>query len=443
MGTLNLIKMIFLGYFFLLLEASGAEKCTQSRIDAIKKAARIQAAQVSQRFPHSSMFSSLESLENVLSACALDIYQIDLDPKTLSQIEEGYSRSLQTALSQMEILPFTSIPEMKNRYVRYAAQSGPHRKKAEAHLRRIQSKLQQIQEDEQKQCGKDVDLRGPKLGPMRDQGNTGWCFGHGVAELLSYRLGVQISGADVAMTFHENPVGATLSKLGLDMQPYGALPNVAMDRALEKGLCLESKFDSNQLEKSLLSTVKSYRGWKKYYDENKKNCVHCKQLWNENLRLVFPEIQRSQIEKLVEKFSSDETVLQELREVSCSPRIHPHPPIKPHSKTALTASGREELFSEIRTQLDQDNILAVLFDGRILDQGGDRFPKPWDYHVAIVAGKRINPASGQCEYLLKNFWGAKCDPYLDPIKRQCSDGMSWIPRRSFEQSLSQVLYLEK
>jgi hypothetical protein len=47
----------------------------------------------------------------------------------------------------------------------------------------------------------DLDLR-PVLGEARDQGDTGWCFAHSAADLLTAAVGHRISAMDVAVTYH-------------------------------------------------------------------------------------------------------------------------------------------------------------------------------------------------------------------------------------------------
>jgi aminopeptidase C len=65
-------------------------------------------------------------------------------------------------------------------------------------------------------------------------------------------------------------------------------------------------------------------------------------------------------------------------------------------------------------------------------------------HAVSLVGRRFNPVTQSCEYLLRNSWGKKCtDTYSSNY--ECKDGHIWIDEAYFQfnRSIRRAVYLEK
>jgi hypothetical protein len=101
-----------------------------------------------------------------------------------------------------------------------------------------------------KSCG-DVDLRGDKLGPVRNQGERGWCYANTAADLLSYALGEPTSAFATALSRINrsnrfNPFNYCFPKYPksiLKATKSGYIDK-AIKTSINEGLCLEKKLSS-------------------------------------------------------------------------------------------------------------------------------------------------------------------------------------------------------
>ncbi|MBC7715127.1 MAG: hypothetical protein H7177_17410 [Rhizobacter sp.] len=61
-------------------------------------------------------------------------------------------------------------------------------------------------------------------------------------------------------------------------------------------------------------------------------------------------------------------------------------------------------------------------------------------HASTVIGRRQNPNTNQCEYLIKNSWGNECPK---KSKIECINGNLWVPEGLLKKSLSEVSFMIK
>jgi hypothetical protein len=59
-------------------------------------------------------------------------------------------------------------------------------------------------------------------------------------------------------------------------------------------------------------------------------------------------------------------------------------------------------------------------------------------HASTVIGRRLNPKTNQCEYLIKNSWGNECPK---KSKIECIDGNLWVEKDVLKNSLSAVSFI--
>lgn len=62
------------------------------------------------------------------------------------------------------------------------------------------------------------------------------------------------------------------------------------------------------------------------------------------------------------------------------------------------------------------------------------------YHSSLVVGRRFNPATRLCEYLIRNSWGRSC--LSQGRGMDCEEGHVWVPKTQLHQGLYGITYLQ-
>ena len=89
-------------------------------------------------------------------------------------------------------------------------------------------------------------------------------------------------------------------------------------------------------------------------------------------------------------------------------------------------------------QLDASNIVGISYLFSFMKNS-------YDYnfssrHASTVVGRNYNEKTGDCEYLVRNSWGANCDSY--DSKFVCHDGHVLVPEYALERALGGVGYMK-
>lgn len=227
-----------------------------------------------------------------------------------------------------------------------------------------------------------VDYSGD-LGPIRDQGNIGWCYGYAATDLLSFQLKQRISAP--AVIFSKS--GIQLFRKGLAATDSGNIRPI-LKRALREGLCLNSRFP---------------------YEGN----------------------------DAIQKYKTDAANFKTSINQQCGERIFP---------TFSIEQERIRDTQKIDRQLNQNNIVAADIDGRIFDITKSELVKsdPSFYfhpdHVTLIVGRRWNEKKDRCEYLIRNAYGEDCNAYRRK-DLDCDKGYIWLSDNDLASSVNRITYL--
>jgi hypothetical protein len=90
---------------------------------------------------------------------------------------------------------------------------------------------------------------------------------------------------------------------------------------------------------------------------------------------------------------------------------------------------------------------TVLTAGKNYVGLNDRAEKPEDFqkcdcgsHASLVIGKRPNPKTGKCEFLIQNSWGTDCSAYSKDWK--CDHGKIWVNADVLSKNIQTYSYLK-
>jgi len=320
----------------------------------------------------------------------------------------------------------------------------------------------------QSQCS-EVDLRS-EMGPIRDQGDKGWCYANAAADLLSFKHrqelhGQQVSAAYTALTYLRNIYGSIgdggfVSGAVLASEEYGICPRTIEDRVEQTGL-------SKLTLKERLDALKQF---KLDYDLASQDDPKAAKRFMDRYRQYINS--KSMVAQMPYKIltnvltnSTSRTFIDELGKNICSDQIKiPHEKYELVFDTKMASepfdisllnqkvhvpalewnpiSLNKDFIATINQQLSNNNIVAIDYFSHFLLTNFLKDPyTPQDgLHASVLVGRRWNSQSNSCEYLIRNSWGNQCNSY--EVKQNCEAGNIWVPERVLRYNLYAYIFME-
>lgn len=294
-----------------------------------------------------------------------------------------------------------------------------------------------------------VDFRSV-LPPVRNQDSIGWCFAFTAADLISFKIGKEVSSADIALSSEASKDGwlsEILSAfLGGDMvksraTDNGGLINDAVESGKTKGFCLEKDLPSRDTQfADLRSTLNSLVDLKKKYAEAKGKGLNGKEicsLYMGRVNTLFPNVQLTDLQAVLDA-SSSKTIFDRLADLSCGSRIKvPHINVQNTSFDAFDPPSKKA--SSIDSILDDGRPVGIGYNPDVL-QDPSINPLVTSGHASSIVGRRWDAESKTCNYLLRNSWGTSCAGYHFSYK--CESGYVWIPKNTLSKAVGHVNYIQ-
>jgi hypothetical protein len=288
-----------------------------------------------------------------------------------------------------------------------------------------------------------VDLR-PEMGPVRDQGDIGWCYANAAADLLTYKYrdalaGKQISADYVALTYTHF----------FEFNPYGdgGLITFAALSSMQHGMCSEDVQDSivpMGERQSLESKLDDLQNLKTLYDQNKISELNTRLQDLKVMGSPLGALPRSDLDNVLAHSSSHSFALK-IADLLCRghrTRINFQHWAMPRTMFASLNenSSHPKLFAKIDKLLNDKNPVGFGYFADFLQhenasrEGG---------HASVLVGRRWSNDKNTCEYLIRNSWGPGCDGYTPEITAECEDGNLWVTRATLAKYIDRITWLRK
>lgn len=278
-------------------------------------------------------------------------------------------------------------------------------------------------------CG-DKDFR-EIMGPVRDQGNKGWCYAYTSADLLTFRFFDQkhrVSANHLALK----------SNLftGRDFDSDGGSYADVTKTALSFGVCNSESGDYSSFEK--LSRLKLA------FKNNDQILVQNLIAELSQPRQIFYGVPSVLIQHLLnypEKNFAAMVLLyicdQKLVDLENVPVVQKRTDqLNPSTQLPYIGS---ELLQVINEQLSRNNIVGISYNWEVLYRAN---PKTYARHASSIIGRRWK--NNQCEYLIRNSWGTNCGTKEKPHYfsfEACEEGNIWMPEEMLLPELKGIAYL--
>jgi len=299
-----------------------------------------------------------------------------------------------------------------------------------------------------------VDLA-KEMGPVRHQGDIGWCYANAAADLLSHRYRHELKGEQVSALytalmfntkFYENTFVSKIKQTITDgLISEGGSIYLAVRTSIAEGFCprtTDDHFTQNGTRKSLQTKLQMGLKLKALYDQRKMPQLQAAIKKIRTTDSILNEVTDNRLYKILAN-STPNTFLKGLADELCrGKKFQP----KTESDVDLVLRPRmmglnQGLFTEINYELDRKRPTGVGYYSTLF-KSYDLPIDVADVHASVIVGrKKIN---GQCNYKLRNSWGAGCN-YKNPAfqGKGCEAGNVWIPENKFKKYLYAVISLKE
>lgn len=355
--------------------------------------------------------------------------------------EKGYESVLKNKIAEMRRISGFKSPELPWGSILYYSKKlgrDPYDAVSKSRKEHLFALGKKNERDIANNCS-DVDLRSGFNGePPRDQDGIGWCYAYSAADLLSFKLGKNISAFDIANTFNdqENLSWFNQNIYGVkESDAEGGWIKDSIDYTLKKGLCLEDSVRSSDFRfAEVASFIEALRSLEK--DKAQNDFVDCSKINRADWRQVFPELSNSQVVDVLYRAGKNE-ILREMIKEGCHAKRIRDLKIKTNMIRTYNQEEKHKILSAIDGQLNNQNIIGISYYSSIL-----RGPLTSLYgeHASTIVGRRYNKSNRTCEYLVRNTWGDSCSGYYKNY--ECEKGNAWIPRNQIAKGVFRATYLE-
>lgn len=316
----------------------------------------------------------------------------------------------------------------------------------------------ELERNKRKETCRDViNVKEPlSLSRPKNQDTIGWCYSYTASDLVAHVLGKEPSAVHMATLMNDKFL---FKMFGVK---EGGFTDSVIKEMIDEGMCLEKDLPSTDYKfvtrgydlKKLFDEIVELS--KKYYQSPNHNSddfpLTKNNEFSENDVLVelctkrnnllrgmgelFPNASLNQISEILLK-SDPSTAFKKITDLSCP--IEKGSDVK--SLKVKTVGANEKIFSTIDDQLSKGNILGLHYTAEFLYdyKSGTTFAN----HASSIVGRRFNPKTQSCEYLLRNSWGKECGSYNRNY--ECRDGHVWIAEDFFKykDAIKEVIYVEK
>jgi hypothetical protein len=303
-----------------------------------------------------------------------------------------------------------------------------------------------------------VDLRtGPKgflLTEPNDQGSIGWCYAYAASDLISFKLGKQVSAAYLSFAANrayreksqkENEgffrrLFYRKSDSDTSIREGGYIDDV-VSIFNKQGACSESKLSSKETVYGFNGVIWRTLGELHNTDKTKfstyRLAERCKSMQTEYelLKKVFAGLDQETFAKIFFELSDQdaEIYFDEIAKAYCGKNnlIFADGPLI----LINVSSSSQVRMTTIDSQLTNGNPLGIsYYTKKFVDRTTD------GYHASVVIGRRWK--DGACQYLIRNSWGQSCSTYR-PETTDCEEksGSFWVKGSDLESAVRNVTYI--
>lgn len=264
-----------------------------------------------------------------------------------------------------------------------------------------------------------------------NQNEQNWCVFWTSADLLSFYEEEALSSFDLGLQYFNRD--SVRDPMVMDYTDYEGNIGMALTLAQKgKGVCLESQTNFTNGEWMELSLM-----FKRLSDP-KKTLIQtiCENNYIDSK--PFASIPRN-ILKILNKLTGDKKAAA-LLDVTCGKR-HQFKHKYAVAGRSITNQPPENLIKKLDQLLESNSPSTIRYDWDFL-VNGPSYTKVEATHSSTVVGRRFNSLTNNCEYLIKDSAGNRCNRRF---KYECikETGSIWVPRSDLQNNIFDINWLIK
>lgn len=283
------------------------------------------------------------------------------------------------------------------------------------------------------------------LGPVRDQGDIGWCYAYTASELATFRAlregKPRVSSADIGFGYNRKFYRDEAMYSGIDTSGQeGGNIGKALETSVAAGFCSEKDAPSGNFAfGDLKETIDEIERFKLDAMDGRQDPGEC--LPYVRTLELFPGLEFDDFSEILQAVGDRNLeFFEKLNQKNCHGKRFGLGFGTADVKTIKFEKdglGKEELVAAIDKQLDRDNISGFEFSMNMLSKsrGGG--------HAMTVVGRKFDQKEGVCKYLMRNSWGPGCGSNLK--KGICAEehsGHLWISKTEMIRNAWRTTYIE-
>lgn len=328
----------------------------------------------------------------------------------------------------------------------------------------------------------------PRLGPVREQLGTEWCWAMTAADLIGFQQGItpgrQVAVVDVALA----GLNMTPQRMKDSAAATGDFPTyiMARDEADEKvvsdlrkrGLqiagrqgwsmtgalayngrervCYESElasqppmaFKPDARKRPFLPKVENEHGFSKRRSARQGGFIEelLKSMGDRSADLstlsALERIRQTCVRDGVPEYQAFSTFLEEFNQVvlaevekEAMSKCQKGPPVKPMSgEVADFARGENSQASATAAKwLLDGSPFGIAMPTAFLEKGWDAKKSVKGWHETVLAGMRWNEETSSCDFKIRNSYGTDCSTYREELQARCEGGNLWVTEKELNQ----------
>jgi hypothetical protein len=294
-------------------------------------------------------------------------------------------------------------------------------------------------------CGNvDESLR-KAFGPPRSQGDIGWCYANAAADLLTYQFrddlhGQRVSSSHIALTFNKEIFGIFGGS-----ESEGGMASFALNLSQFKGLCPQKIEDEVRYMGTQLPLKKRIQGLiylKQNFDRTQGESLRSdlRKYYSQN-KSILTRMPLEDLRSILQN-SSERNFVANFADYFCQGRkvVPQHKRLAMGMLKYASLNRTEPLMDKLHDYLDQNKPVIIDYFADFFDADNAKMTNA-SRHTSIVVGRRWNQEKNQCEVLIRNSWGKRCDGYAAPsLKNSCDEGHLWVSDKVLSEYIFGVVY---
>ncbi len=276
------------------------------------------------------------------------------------------------------------------------------------------------------------------LGDTRDQKSLGWCYAYASADLFTARFGHPVSSLDIALLVARDRAqknGYTQERL---VDVNGGSFGDVINAINTYGFCSDFRFSANDpraadviaVAEDLANSIGAGRKANTITDQQITSLIISKFAL---LKIIFPEISLEKLIQIYQEVGPERFPIVKVVERVCGGRSKA-------PRVSSAGSDKPDRMEIAKQVLVSGNPIYIRWAEKTLENLDLPIGTPG--HGSNIIAMRFDQQNRQCEFLIRNSYGADLSKVVDPrIREDVEGGNIWVSQDLAERMIFSIHWL--